>query len=657
MAKNIFDAVPLLQGQGIRVVGATAPGVYDVESEDGTVGSLDLNEVLKGQNIDPRTVEYEVNTPGEATDISPVDLLDRGKLMLGNAQGKIGYLKTRFEDVKYDADKGLVVKNHGLWQTVDPAGLGGGDAWEMTKELVKDVVDLGDVALSGVLSGAGASAGAASGLFTMGSSSIPGAMAGAAAGGAAAEGIKTSLGRLAGTYDATPMEQLQDVGIEALLNLGGEGVALGAKATLKQVGKAFKAMAANTPEASKTILSEAMGKATGVGAQTTRTMLEQTDDVVKELTKAKAVGRSTGEVIDHIRSSQIDTAQNILEKAPAALSKGFGELKAQLVDAAGSMPKVNVGGLATDSLASLEQAGLLKRVVTKAADGSARTTFQVMDDITAIEMRNAGKAAEILAPATQKELKPIIAQLNRFTAMGEFEGKTAAGHLMDLKRTVNDIYRDQVGPATPAGVKSLLTKFRGDFAQRVGGVFDAAGLTPAYLKTAQIYEKYADAVAMARRMAQHENGAENFVKKLVSDSGANKTLKDLAKDMADLLGEEGKAMINSINVKEAAKGFSTLLPRMGLSPHVALGAAGAATAVAGPAALGAAAATSPRLALNTVIYGKKALGLIQSLPVPQRFGLLQDPELLETFFRTTFSASMEQERMTEQLAQQATGSK
>lgn len=644
MPKQTFDVGSLLQDEGLTLESGLGNGLFRVRLPDGQAKTFDVGAYAKDNGLDPKDLVFEANTPSTSVDISPVGLADRAKLVVGNAAGKLNYLKSKFDDVRYDKDKGLVVNNKGVWQTIDPAGLGGGDAWDMTKELIKDTVDLSDIAGSAIASGAGAALGAAAG--------PAGAIAGAGAGGALAEGIRTSLGRLAGTYSATAEEQLQDIGIEALLNLGGEAVGLGAKATLQGVGKAFKRIGADAAETSKDLLSESMGRITGAGPQATRTMIDQTDAVVGELTRAKAGSRTLNDIVEKLRGEQLGTAQEILEEAPKALTRRFGKLKSDLIQSSKDLPSVNLGQIASDSMQVLEEAGLLRREVSEA---TGKSLFRVMDEDTAIAMRNAGRQAEILAPQIQQELQPIVNQLNKFTAMGEFSGEKAASNLMDLKKTINDVYRDIVGPSTSPSVKALMDRVKSAFSNNIGQVFSNANLTPQYMSTVNLYQKYADAVNMARRMAQQENGAELFVRKIVSDSGANRTLKDLAMDLGDLLGQKGLDQLNSLTTKEAAKAFTPWLPRTGFAAQATLGASAAGTAAFGPAALIPLAATSPRLTLNMVDYGQRTLGLIQSLNPAQRIQLLKDPNLLQTMIRTSFTAPIEQERMTEQLTQQANG--
>jgi hypothetical protein len=649
MPGPVFDVGSFLKDQGLEVESALDNGVYQVRSPEGKVGTFDAKAMLKDQGVNPSSVKFEVNTPDTARDISPIGLMDRAKLTLGNAKGKLEYLKTKFDDVKYDANKGLVVNNKGIWQAVDPSGLGDGDAWDMTKELVKDVADFSDTALSAIGSGLGAAAGAVA--------SPAGSVVGAGVGGGLAEAARTSLGRLWGTYDpGTPEEQIKDIAIESLLNMGGQGLALGAKATLGTLGKAFKNIGAQASETSKDLIGETLGRVTGAGPQSTRIMMDQTDEVIKDIARVKSATRTTGEMVDLLRSEQLKTAEQILEEAPKALTSQFGKLKSQLIAEADSIPKTNIGEVATNALSSIEEMGLLRRTT----DGAGNTVFKVMDDEAAIALRNQGKNAAILAPTVQAELKPIVDQLNKFTKLGEFEGKQAAATLMDLKRTVNDVYRDLVGPSTSPSVKGLLDNFRTQFSQGIGQVFDKAGLTNQYMSTVNIYQKYADAVNMARKMAMQDNGAENFVKKLVTDSGANRTFKDLAQDLASLMGQSGSDKINSITTKEAAKAFTPWLPKTGIIPQIGIGGAVAAAPMTGGVSLAAIPASSPRVALNAVKYGQQGLKLLQSLNPTQRIELLQNPELLSTFLRTTMTAAVNEEQQTNQLinmATQATGSK
>lgn len=640
---GVFDAKSLLEQEGYKLTSVVDDGVYNVVGADGSEGTLDLNEMLKAQNIDPKTIEFEVNDPSAPIQVSAVGLLDRAKLSFGNAKGKLNYLKNRFQDVKYNPDQGLVVKNKGAWQIVDPKGLGEGDAWDLTKELAADVLDLGDVAV-GV---AGSSAGAAAGL---GAASIPGA----AAGGAAAGAINTSLGRLVGTYDATPEEQLKDIGWEALLNMGGQTIGLGVKAGLNPLKNALKDISKHAVDGSKNIIAETIGRVTGTGSQAALTAIENADDVVKELGRASVGKTSADAVVEGLRTAQLADAQRILESAGPALSKRFGQLKSSLVENASNMGPVKVGGLVTESLEDLANVGLLKRT---AQNEAGQFTYDVMDDAAAVALRNQGKEAAILADNVREQIAPLVKQLNTFTKLGEFKGKAAASALMDIKKTLNDVLRDSVGDSSSPVVKDLAGRVKKAFATRVGEQFEKSGLTSEYLATSNVYEQFADAVSQARKLAAREGGAEQFVKKLVSDSSANRSLKDMAGTLADLLGEDGTKTIQNIAIKDAARAFSTWLPKSGLmaSGGVTTGVGAALGGV--PGALAGAAVSSPKLALSAINYGTKGLKLLQSMNPIQRREFLADPKMLDTFFRTVTVAPMMQQQITEGLVQQTTGQK
>jgi hypothetical protein len=645
---KVFEATDYLNQQGIKVTGAISNGVYEVETDDGKKGTLDLNEVLREQGIGTKGMQYEVNTPDSPLEVSPIGMVDRAKLALGNEAGKLEYLKKRYNEVKYVPEKGIVVRNHGIWQTVDPEGLGEGDAWERTKELAKDVIDLGDIALAAGASTAGAVGGATLGPV--------GAMGGAAAGGGVAETLRTSLGRLVGTYKATPQEQIEDIGIEAILNLGGEGLALGAKPALKGIANAFKNIGKAAPEASKEIIAQSLGKLTGVGSEATRLMMDNPDEVIANIAKAKRVARTTGEVVDNLADEQIKTGTQILEKAPEALDRLYTAKKMELAKAAAGMGEVNMGNVVKTTLNQLEQDGVL--MSQELSNG--KKIFKIIDDQTAVQRANAGLPTIDLSPLAQKELMPIINKLNILQNRGAAKGSEAAMQLLDLKKGVNAVARDYDTFNTTPATKRVAAQIKSSLDNVIGGQFEQHGLTDTYLNTMNVYKEFADVVDEARAISDNGKKTINFVQRIVADTKASKAYKDLTEKLIQLM-PEAKEQFDSIQAKEVAKAFTPWLPRTGFTAQATLAGSALAGATINPVAgLAAAAATSPRLSLGAtkmlsdgLSYGRKGLDLIQSLTPQQRFKLLEQPELLDTFIRTTFSAGQMQRQATEDLVKGA----
>ena len=252
--KPIFDMGKFLESKGLTFAGIDDAGNYNVVSEDGRQGTVDVAGMTKAMGIDTSKMDIEFNTPDAAQDSSPVGLWDRTKLALGNTRGQVNYLKSKYQDAGYVDGKGLVVKDRGVWRKVDQSSM---DPWELTKDIVEGAVS---IIPNAVAAAEGAAAGAAVGGPAAPVTAAIGGIIGAGLGGAAAKAGDTILGRLAGTYDATPEENLRDIGYDALLSAGGQAVVAGAKPALSMLGKAVKNIASKAAPASKEILIDTIAR-------------------------------------------------------------------------------------------------------------------------------------------------------------------------------------------------------------------------------------------------------------------------------------------------------------------------------------------------------------------------------------------------------------
>ncbi len=318
---------------------------------------------------------------------SPVDIQDRLALALGNKKGVQSYLKSKFEDVQEDKSGKLLVKDKGLWHRVDPNGLGDGDAWERTNELIKDMADIIPSATKNASMGAavGGTAGAAAG----GVGAIPGAIGGATAGvaatiaadyfgdsiegfiqnnakklgvgagvlataglasqgaakiikgnapmlaaGAIAEAGRTSLGRLVGTYDGDATDQIKDVAFETLLNLGGVTIGAGVKPTASVISNGLRkagAALAEAPEATKSLAVGALGTTSGAGYSNTAHLIERYDQVSGKLASASAGARNSDHIIEKLTSDAIRDTETIADQAQPALSSVWKKTRSEIL--------------------------------------------------------------------------------------------------------------------------------------------------------------------------------------------------------------------------------------------------------------------------------------------------------------------------------------
>ncbi|MCK5016130.1 MAG: hypothetical protein KAS32_03580, partial [Candidatus Peribacteraceae bacterium] len=149
-SKNEFDFGGYLQSEGLqfkRLNDQGQPVVLDTQSNQ--EGVFDVDGLLGSLGTTRNDTNISYNTMDNPVNISPLTVADRAKVKgLGNERGSVKFLRNKFEQVFPHEEKGLLVKNAGVWHQVDPTGLGGGNPWEMAKELTKDIADLSDIGLN-----------------------------------------------------------------------------------------------------------------------------------------------------------------------------------------------------------------------------------------------------------------------------------------------------------------------------------------------------------------------------------------------------------------------------------------------------------------------------------------------------------------------------
>ena len=346
MANNtLFDAGSYLKKNGLTFVGSGSDSNhYKFSTDAGEEIDLNVNEYLKSKGVPIDKMSVEFNSPESAVDESPVSIEDRAKLALGNTRGQLNYLKGKFEEANYTPASGLVVKDRGVWKKVDKSTM---DAYEVTADIVEGAIGLAPSLLGG---GTGASVGALAGPV--------GSVVGSGVGAGLAEGIRGTLGRAAGTYDATPDEELKNVGWEILLNSGGQALALGARPVLGKIVSAAKSLSKSAPEATKNVLAETLGRTTGAGAEATHVLFEAPEQVGKQISRAITKYGSESAAVEGLKQQNIKAIGRLIEQTPKALTRQFGALVEDLAESAPKNFEVNVGSLIKDAEKELVEKGL-----------------------------------------------------------------------------------------------------------------------------------------------------------------------------------------------------------------------------------------------------------------------------------------------------------
>jgi hypothetical protein len=647
MARDVFDAEGYLKSKGLELAGMSESGKPLYRTPKGEEVELDVSSYLKSKGIPVDKLDLQLNSMNSPVNVSPVSTLDRAKLAFGNTRGGMKYLKSKFEDVGYNEDSGLVVKNKGVWHRVDPDN----DPWELSAELAKDIME-GSIKVGPSV--AGQAAGAAAGTAMAGP--IAGVV-GSGVGAGLARKLTTSLGRLVGTYDATPEEEVQDLGFETLLGMGGQLVSLGAKPTLSALANLSKGVFGKAAEGTKAMASQVLGKTTSAGPVATRTLIDHSDEVAREIGATARTHASAEAMKETFKAEQVGIAKQMLESADDALPKKYGELLDNLITSEkGSKVRADIGGIIGQSKSVLEEMGAGKIVAGK---------FRRLTQSEAAERLGQGLPVEALDDTAFAQINDLVKALDTFGGTGKLSGQSAAKALTQVNKALNNVERDLFKrPEIAAVVERAAGKIGARFKEATGKAFDEAGLAGEYTQLQSLYGQFGNAVRAARVLLKQSNGPEVFVNKLLSQPGNNSAAKTMRNEVVELLGERGEQLAHKLRIKESAKQFSSWAPKMGLV-QVGSGAVaamkGGAVAATNPAlAVATAASFSPRAVAHGVRAANKSVAYVSSLknfvtglPPEKLKELLADPKLTGEMFRTVISAYGQEDASLETLLTEA----
>lgn len=465
---NYFDAGAFMQGEGMHFEGLARPGVANVVMADGTKAELDIAAMLAAEGH--KGVEIDYNSPETALqNQTPVGALDRLKLAFGNKKGGVEYLKKNYDGATVSENGQLLVKKGGLWTAVDPDGISDADGWSFN-EIVGDVADLaGDAVLAaGQLIGAAAAGGATGGVAAAG---------GAVAGAAAASNVNAAMGRILGTYDATPAEYISGVAMDTLLAAAGEGVALGAKNAVLPAVKSMWTKVAGASEPSKQMMANAAKLALSIDDEAanvafrdtsnfTRVFDEIHDAAQRPLKALVGDGTQSVNVAPGSFAAVTLTADNEMARSLMPLMQGAqkqasyqytqGISKAMSEAAADLNPNAagQVKGAVDELLAGMS--GLVKGNKPAGVRGATQSSTYTVRPWK--ELQEAFRIDETSAKALQKNAQALANQARRWSGTYTPKGKAAVKELADLARTVRDLEAAlPTSQMTAAGTDALRT--------------------------------------------------------------------------------------------------------------------------------------------------------------------------------------------------------
>lgn len=656
--KNEYSLGAALLEEGLQFVrmGADSnPVVKDMETDKEF--SYDLDADLNQLGVDRDNTKVIFNTPDNAQAVSPLSFADRGKLSVANSKGAIGFLQNKFDKVIPHEELGPIVLDNGVWKQVDPSFLGNGTPLEKAEELGKDLADLGDVAINiastelGRRGGGaiGQAAGVAGGPAAQLVTSTAGSLLGAGVGGALSGKVRTSLGRYFGTYEATPEEELKDIGMESIFSLGGQGIAAGAQPLFSALVTAGKKLGSSAIKESAVAL---YGILTGVGRPAMRTLIENGDKVAFSMKNAVKVGKGSADAaINTAKDAAIQNADELLTTAVKELPGQYKQILNNVVSKADKAKMVvNMPSVIDDAVKGIPESGL-GNVITK----KGKLVFEPFNDLESIARIRQGLSAPKLDAASSREIRFIVDELNRFKGAGTVRGDQAANVLTGFNKRLNQLTNKTFrGQRASSDYMAALAAASKHAKQSIGDQFGKVGLGAEYAQLSSLYQKFSNSVNFAKKVLRDKSGPETLVNRLVSEAGRNRTIGGIANSLVELTGKKGAQLFDNIITNDAASKFLPWMPKIGLTQAGVLG-GGSASIISGSiraAAVPLAGQFSPRIvAAQTRMMQAAArhLGFIKNLGPKQLEQFINSPTLFNSLTRTTINELQQEGQDTQNL--------
>ncbi len=617
-----FDQPPQQQGQQQAPqqqrgpqpkVTAAAPASF--EEAMGAQG-FDVDDFLTRTSLPdgkPRPKYADGLSPKTAIPKSPLGMEERFTLNgLGNEKGILKALQQRFEAVERDADGDYSVREKGVWYKMDGSAFGDADSWKITQGIVKGTMAAaqflgdkisgtdkltkkygaspttaltrGDDVASEVAGeivenapmAATVAAGAATGFLT-GGLSIPAQVLAAGGTAAALELGRTSWGRLEGTYEASPEEQVKDVAVESILNAAGVFIPVGTKWGAAQFGKAFPQVGAALgamSDGTVTALKRLYSGITGRSGEAIDTLIEQRDAVGKVIKHVGKSAKTPGEFVDLVKGDTVELVKQASEEVAELPGEVYRKQQAPIIKGVSD----NFTGGVNDAVDSVILPAVHDGLVQIRQKGVYRSTGEVvkkgrlLTQAEAVELiaENGGKLPEKgfhFVPASKDAITDFVRKTGDLSNATAGLDDEAYGMMSGFFKQLIGL-RGTVARRGPEGAKQALelNKVLGDMTQklRVQGKESATNL-------------------IERRMAAYHEVIEKqfhsrFEKEGLGEAftGLNSTYRDMQMQMLPFLNAAkraeklGDGVFEELSKKLASRAGSNLTARKSFPGALAL---------------------------------------------------------------------------------------
>lgn len=628
--------------------------------------------------------------PDSAMNESVVDLTDRVKLSLGDKMGQVAYLKEKYEDATLNSKGDLTVKKDGNWFLVDPKGYEfSKDPWKLSKEIIAD--NVADMTGTGIIAAAAVAGGIAGTAMAPGVGTAGGAVTGAGAG----EYLRSSLGRLVGTYTADPVQQTKDIAFESMMQLAGEKFVPGMKKGLDVIGDGVEKLGLRMKVEEGARAVGRFYSQFNVGQQAMDTIMTYGKEVNQRMKDVfRASGNNDAKYIEFLQSDSINQVKNLAAKAPRILSNTYQKMQQQIMDAVPDTFKSNIRTTAIEAYAKTIDDGLAKVVrsgqeiadkaeivkIMRFAQEQGRlpkgtsVMLKTPQELASLAKRTGQFDNNVLKLATDPEAYELLNKMYRNVdlalASKQLQGKDAAKAMLSFKREMGDVIWGLSTKADDMGLNSLRKSFE-TYSKIIDDntktALDQVGQGQMYsqmnAKWSQLSRELkplANAHVTSMRTGS-DTAFETFLNKVKSVPGRNQLSKSSLESIeiaADQLGDQTASQMikgarTALEINDAAAAFNPYVNRPSVG-DVGIGAFGLLTgqwAIA--AAVGVKKAIgSPQLTkslVNTSQNMWQSMNWLKSQSADTINLMLKDPKLASAFINTQVEATAVQSAMEKKL--------
>lgn len=648
-------------------------------------------------------------TADAAINESPLTSEQRLQMSLGNKSGRYDFLKKQFQDVIVDKSGDFRVKKDNTWYQVDPNTLEGVSPIEATARVLKGVgatalgmaasvanqatnlfvpganfetnpftiarsMTEGDKVASETgkeIAGALPTLGAVAAGIGTGGASLAATLGAAGLAGAAVEAGRTSLGRLEGTYQATPEQQMKDVGYEGLLNMAGVAVPAGVKFGInkfaeKRAARAVTEMLSGAPPEKLSLIRQTFGRMAGIADETFDRLATKDNGIQRFIDeKAGASFQGFADLQNTAAAGEVGQLGKIAKEAVSKIYEGnYNKALAAIPDNA----RINARDLTQPLMDMMAEQGLVRRNVSGAYEMLSEGAYRSLQKGLGLADDQALVAFDKASYKHMKELFELTSTLAETKGLRGAEGAKQVVNVGRILKNMTMQAAESGEVAQNSTLYRLASKMGATVQEAVPKALEttnpaaAASYRAANSAYAEMSKSLEPLIRAGKDPAAAAQLLSTITSKAVSKAPTRVMLQQVASQLESLGSKEAAAstrtLLNNIADRRAAIEFTKpMSQQLGIFQASSLaGSLGTAAVTGNPLPLlavpAAMAMSSPAVSKTAFETGLKFNQMLRSVPKEKLSKLLYETNVLELGSQAIIRTPQLQEQTKGQLLNQ-----